>query len=65
MEKQITCADCFHLGRAVYCMQCIRMGKGYKDMFILNESEPDTTNTNTAACYCKQKQENSEQSVKR
>lgn len=30
MEQQNSCADCLNLGRAVYCMQCIRIGKeGY------------------------------------
>ena len=33
MEEQKSCADCLNLGRAVYCMQCIRMNKGHKDMF--------------------------------
>ena len=40
-EKILTCADCFHMGRAVYCMQCVRIGNGYKDMFINNEPSPD------------------------
>ena len=34
MEQQNSCAECLNLGRAVYCMQCIRIGKGYKDMFM-------------------------------
>ena len=33
MEEQKSCADCLNLGRAVYCMQCVRMNKGHKDMF--------------------------------
>ncbi len=33
MEEKKTCADCVNLGRAVYCMQCKRLKKGYKDMF--------------------------------
>ena len=33
MEQQNSCADCLNLGRAVYCMQCVRMNKGHKDMF--------------------------------
>lgn len=33
MEQQNSCAECLNLGRAVYCMQCVRMHKGYKDMF--------------------------------
>ena len=38
MEEEIlTCADCFHMGRAVYCMQCVRLGNGYKDMFVSND----------------------------
>ena len=34
MEQQNSCADCLNLGRAVYCMQCVRMNKGHKDMFL-------------------------------
>ncbi len=34
MEKKMTCAECINLGRAVYCMQCKRLNKGYKDMFV-------------------------------
>ena len=33
MEEQKSCAECLNMGRAVYCMQCIRMNKGYRDMF--------------------------------
>ena len=33
MEQYNSCADCLNLGRAVYCMQCVRMNKGHKDMF--------------------------------
>ena len=33
MDEHKSCADCLNLGRAVYCMQCIRMNKGHKDMF--------------------------------
>ena len=33
MDEQNSCAECLNLGRAVYCMQCIRMDKGHKDMF--------------------------------
>lgn len=40
MEIQNSCADCLNLGRAVYCMQCVRMNKGHKDMFRSNA--PDT-----------------------
>ena len=36
MEEQKSCADCLNLGRAVYCMQCVRMNKGHKDMFRSN-----------------------------
>ena len=36
MEQQNSCADCLNLGRAVYCMQCVRMNKGHKDMFRSN-----------------------------
>ena len=36
MEHQNSCADCLNLGRAVYCMQCVRMNKGHKDMFRSN-----------------------------
>ena len=36
MDEQKSCADCLNLGRAVYCMQCIRMNKGHKDMFRSN-----------------------------
>ena len=34
MKQQNSCADCLNLGRAVYCMQCVRMNKGHKDMFL-------------------------------
>ena len=40
MEEQKSCADCLNLGRAVYCMQCIRMNKGHKDMFRSNAPMP-------------------------
>ena len=40
MENKKTCADCVNLGRAVYCMQCKRLKKGYKDMFV--EQKPQT-----------------------
>ena len=43
MEQQNSCADCLNLGRAVYCMQCVRMNKGHKDM--IRSSVP-------AARYC-------------
>ena len=43
MENKKTCADCVTLGRAVYCMQCKRLKKGYKDMFI--DSAPVKTKT--------------------
>jgi hypothetical protein len=33
MDEQKSCAECLNMGRAVYCMQCVRMNKGYKDMF--------------------------------
>ena len=33
MEQQNSCADRLNSGRAVYCMQCVRMNKGQKDMF--------------------------------
>lgn len=59
MEKEITCADCFHLGRAVYCMQCIRIGKGYKDMFISNHISPSIPTP------YKEDTKHSEQSAKR
>ena len=36
MEQQNSCADCLNLGRAVYCMQCVRLNKGHKDMFCSN-----------------------------
>ena len=36
MEHQNSCADCLNLGRAVYCMQCVRLNKGHKDMFRSN-----------------------------
>ena len=36
MEQKNSCAECLNLGRAVYCMQCIRLGKGSKDKFIRN-----------------------------
>ena len=36
MDEQKLCADCLNLSRAVYCMQCIRMNKGHKDMFRIN-----------------------------
>ena len=34
MDKEKTCADCVNLGRAVYCMKCKRLNKGYKDLFV-------------------------------
>lgn len=37
MEQEFSCADCLNLGRAIYCMQCRRMNKGRKDMFMRNE----------------------------
>ena len=40
-EEKFTCADCMHMGSAVYCMQCVRIGNGYKDMFMNNEPSPD------------------------
>ena len=40
MENKKTCDDCVNLGRAVYCMQCKRLKKGYKDMFV--EQKPQT-----------------------
>ena len=33
MDEQKSCAECLNMGRAVYCMQCVRMNKGHKDMF--------------------------------
>lgn len=36
MEQHNSCADCLNLGRAVYCMQCVRLNKGHKDMFRSN-----------------------------
>ena len=36
MDEQKSCAECLNMGRAVYCMQCVRMNKGYKDMFRSN-----------------------------
>ena len=38
MEKQLSCAECVNLGRAVYCMQCVRIRKGTKDMFLPNKA---------------------------
>ena len=38
MEIQNLCAECLNLGRAVYCMQCVRINKGHKDMFIPNST---------------------------
>ena len=53
MDNQKTCADCVNLGRAVYCMQCKRMRKGHKDMFVEQLSEKQfrkyTTETAQAA----------------
>lgn len=43
MENKKTCADCVNLGRAVYCMQCKRLKKGCKDMFV--DSAPVKTKT--------------------
>ena len=43
MENKKTCADCVNLGRAVCCMQCKRLKKGYKDMFV--DSAPVKTKT--------------------
>ncbi len=40
MEQQNLCADCLNLGRAVYCMQCVRMNKGHKDMFRSSTPAP-------------------------
>lgn len=40
MEPNNSCAECLNLGRAVYCMQCIRMNKGRKDMFRSNNPTP-------------------------
>ena len=55
MEKEIiTCADCFHMGRAVYCMQCVRLGNGYKDMFVANKVSSDVVE------YYKKKYQNIE-----
>ncbi len=55
MEKEIiTCADCFHMGRAVYCMQCVRLGNGYKDMFVKNSVSSDVVE------YYKKKYQNIE-----
>ena len=55
MEKEIiTCADCFHMGRAVYCMQCVRLGNGYKDMFVKNSISSDVVE------YYKKKYQNIE-----
>ena len=55
MEKEIiTCADCFHMGRAVYCMQCIRLVNGYKDMFVANKVSSDVVE------YYKKKYQNIE-----
>lgn len=51
MEEQISCAECLNVGRAVYCMQCIRMGKGRKDMFI-----PEHTFTNFTTPHEKNRQ---------
>lgn len=54
MEEKFTCADCFHMGRAVYCMQCVRLGNGYKDMFIANKVSSDVVD------YYKKKYQNIE-----
>ena len=54
MEKITTCADCFHMGRAVYCMQCVRLGNGYKDMFVKNSVSSDVVE------YYKKKYQNIE-----
>ncbi len=35
-EEIITCADCFHIGKVVYCRQCVRLGNRRKDMFVAN-----------------------------
>ncbi len=40
MTEESSCADCLNLGRAIYCMQCARMNKGRKDMFM--KSTPST-----------------------
>ena len=48
MEQQNSCAECLNLGREVYCMQCVRMNKGHKDMF--RSSAP-------AAYYCSPKKD--------
>ena len=59
MEENFTCADCMHMGSAVYCMQCIRLGKGYKDMFRRDEPSPEIV------AYYQKKFENSNQPAKR
>ena len=43
-EEKFTCAD---------CMQCVRIGNGYKDMFMNNEPSPDIV------AYYRKKFENS------
>lgn len=53
-EEIITCPDCFHMGRAVYCMQCVRLGNGYKDMFVKNSVSSDVVE------YYKKKYQNIE-----
>ena len=53
-EEIITCADCFHMGKAVYCMQCIRLGNGRKDMFVADKISPDVV------AYYKKKYQNIE-----
>ena len=53
-EEIITCADCFHMGKAVYCMQCIRLGNGHKDMFVADKISPDVV------AYYKKKYQNIE-----
>ena len=42
------------MGRAVYCMQCIRLGNGYKDMFVANKVSSDVVE------YYKKKYQNIE-----
>ena len=51
-EEIITCADCFHMGKAVYCMQCVRLGNGRKDMFVADKISPDVV------AYYKKKYQN-------
>lgn len=46
MENAKTCAECINLGRAVYCMQCKRLRKGYKDMFVEQKSNDNKMSDN-------------------